>query len=273
MATRLDLAYDREVHRVRTRVDSLALSSWDSLSSWRDDDYARILKSLAPRLMVGRQTIANLTDAYIRKLGIATFGKVKDGAVFKPTMKALRGVSDADVFHRPFASVYAALSEGKSLSAAVSEGRTRLAHVTATGNQLAKTHAARAAISRTKFTKFQRTLTGRENCAMCVIASTQRYHRGDLLPIHPGCDCGVKPFETDADYQVIDQALLDLTHEQATSKTGDFDWGARNLGLGKHLDNSKLSDYTELIVTRDHGEIGPTLTWRSDKFTGPTDLK
>lgn len=271
MATRLDLAYDREVLKVRSRMKRLSLSTWNGLGSYRDEDYERLLKLLVPRLEDGQQQIANLTDAYVRKLALAEFGKVKDGKIITASTKALRGVDAAEVYHRPFATAYTALAAGKSMSAAVSEGRERLIDIGLSGAQLAKTHAARAGMERTAFTKFQRTLTGRENCAMCVIASTQRYHKEDLLPIHPGCDCGVKPFETDFDVQVIKPELLDDTHEIINSKLGldPGERGARFLGIGK---SQGISEYTELIVAREHGELGPMLTWRSDKFTGSKDI-
>lgn len=271
MATRLDLAYGREVQKVRTSMVGLATSTWDGMGSWRDADYERTLTTLVPRIEAGQQRIANLTDSYIRKMALGTFGKVKDGPVLSASTEALRGVSAAMVYRRPFASMYAALSEGKPVPAAIAAGRERMLDLVLSGAQLSKTHAARAAIGRTRFTKFQRTLTGYENCAMCVIASTQRYHRGDLLPIHPGCDCGVKPFESEVDEQIINESLLESTHDLIASKLGDSDRGARLAGTGK-FERAGISEYTDLIVTHEHGEMGPILTWRGDSFTGSRDI-
>ncbi|MGP9727895.1 hypothetical protein [Glutamicibacter sp. AOP3-A1-12] len=273
MATRLDLAYDREVHKVRTRIVSVAGRAWLGLGSYRDADFDRMLATLIPRIETAQQQVANLTDSYIRKQALAEFGRVRDGTVFNATTRNLRGVGSDIVYHRPFASTYAALSSGKAVQAAIAEGGHRLTDLVSSGVQLSKTHAAAEAMGRSGFTKYMRTLTGRENCAMCTIASTQRYHRGDLLPIHPGCDCGIKPFVVDPgdDYQVIDESLLESTHDQIASKLGDSDRGARLLGTGK-FEKSQISDYTDLILTREHGELGPTLTWRTDKFTGTTEI-
>lgn len=270
--TRLDRAYDQSVHRVRTQLLRLAKSHWNGLDSWRDADFERLLKVLVPRLEAGQQEIANLTDAYIRRLAIDEFGKIRNGLPVAATTWELRGVPSETVYHRPFATTYAALASGKAVSAAVAEGRERLIDVVSSGAQLAKTHSARGAMSRSGFTKFQRTLTGRENCAMCVLASTQRYHKEDLLPMHPGCDCGVKPFESDMDVQIINADLLEETHSTINSKLGldPDDRDARFLGIGKE---QGISEYTELIVTREHGEMGPMLTWRTDKFTGSKEIK
>lgn len=37
-------------------------------------------------------------------------------------------------------------------------------------------------------------------------------------------------------------------------------------------DGASLADYQKLVAVRDHGEIGPTLTWAHQSFTGPSDL-
>lgn len=273
MVTRLDLAYDREVQKVRTRIIAVAQRTWRSLGSYRDADFDRMIAALIPRIETAQQQVSNLTDAYIRKQALAEFGSVQERAVFNASTNNLRGVDAETVYHRPFASTYAALSSGKAVQFAIAEGERRLTDLVLSGVQLSKTHSAANAMENSKFTKFMRTLTGRENCAMCVIASTQRYHRGDLLPIHPGCDCGVKPFVVDpgGDYQIINESLLESVHDQIASKLGDSDRGARLLGTGK-FEQSQISEYTDLILTREHGELGPTLTWRTDKFTGTTEI-
>lgn len=273
MATRLDSAYDAQVHRVRKKLVAASVAHWNGLGSWGDADFQRTLKALVPRIEAGQQEIANLTDAYIRRLAVAEFGSIGNGLPVAASTMALRGISAVTAFHRPFSSMYAALGDGKSFPDALDAGRSRLVDLVSSGSQLAKTHAARGAMRRSGFTKFQRVLTGRENCAMCVIASTQRYHRGDLLPIHPGCDCGVKPLVVDDgdDYQIINEPLLESTHAQIASKLGDSDRGARLLGVGKFA-QSQLSDYTDLILAREHGELGPVLTWRTDKFTGSKEI-
>jgi hypothetical protein len=82
------------------------------------------------------------------------------------------------------------------------------------------------------------------------VASTQRYHKGDLLPIHPGCDCGEMPlYGTDDPGQIINQQRLDATHEAVEARFGEFDRSAREI------------DYRNIMVA-DHGEMGPVLTWK-----------
>lgn len=275
MATKLDVQYQSAVHRVRSQLDGFATRYWNGMGSWRDADYERLVTKLVPRLEAGQQRIADLTDAYIRRLAVAEFGTVRAGRAIDASTVALRGVPAVDVYHRPFASAYTALSEGKPMTAAVAAGRERLSDLVRSGSQLAKTHAARDALEHSRFVGFQRVLTGRENCALCVIASTQRYRNGDLLPIHPGCDCDCKPLHGEFDAQVINPDLLESTYDTIAARLDHVEVGrdGRDLGLGKSDAKGRpLSDFTDLIVSREHGELGPVLTWRSDKFTSADDI-
>lgn len=273
VTTTLDRNYNQQIADVRARVMAYASRSWGGLANYREADAERLIATIVPRIEAGQKRVAELTDAYLSRVAADQLGApILRGQVAPVATVDLRGVPASEVYQRPFRTVYAALSSGSTLTAAVASGAARLDDIVSTGLQLAKTHAGRQAMDRSGIELFQRTLSGRENCPLCVIASTQRYHHGNLMPIHPGCDCGEKTFVGDPDVQVVDQGLLDQTHELVTAKFGGTDFGARDLGLGK-FDQSGLSDFTDLVVTHEHGEIGPVLAFRGDHFTGPDDLK
>ena len=152
--------------------------------------------------------------------------------------------------------MYTALAAGKPLPQAAAEGRLRLTQLIGGDMQLAKVHASRQSMrgypEEGQF--YRRVLTGRENCALCVVASTQRYYRGDLLPIHPGCDCGVQPLPPGlAVNQVIDEDLLEQVHQITADRLGVSDRGGRT------------PDYRKLLTVSEHGEYGPTLSWAQPK--------
>jgi hypothetical protein len=80
------------------------------------------------------------------------------------------------------------------------------------------------------------------------------------MPIHPGCDCGEQPiYGTEDPGQIIDEQLLEATHEAIEERFGFSDRGAREI------------DY-RLIQVRDHGELGPLLTVRGQHFDGPSSI-
>lgn len=261
-------SYQAAVAAVRSRLLRAAGTLWAGMGSYRDTDIDRMVRIIAPLVQAGQVQVANLTEAYFRQEGARAgveFAFVTGG----------RGVPVAEVYRRPAIATYTALSEGKSVSAAVAAGGQRLASIVAMDLQMAKVRQADRSLSSARVRAFQRTLTGAENCGLCVIASTQRYWVGDLLPIHPGCDCGVDvlPPGVDPAEQVFNQGLLDATHAEVESKLGATDYGARGLGLGKvDARDRPISDYTDLIMTRTHGEYGPTLTWRTDDFTSAADI-
>ena len=81
------------------------------------------------------------------------------------------------------------------------------------------------------------------------------------MPIHPGCDCGVESLGVGEHLdQVIDPALLESVHDQVQGLTGMSDRSGRAV------------DYRQLIVTHEHGEYGPTIAWKGQKFTGPDEV-
>lgn len=276
MVTRLDATYDSQVLAVRRQVTAYAARLWGSLATFRDADAERLIATLVPRVEAGQKRIAELTDAYLTRVAQMELGvTVRSGAVATVTTEALRGVAAEEVYRRPFVTTYTSLSKGSSLTAAVASGGARLQSLVTTGMQLSKTHSAASQMRRTQgIAGFMRVLTGRENCALCVIASTQRYRRGDLLPMHPACDCNIKQFKGDPSVQVIKPDLLEQTHQIIDARLSGTDRGARDLGLGKESSSGQpLSDFTDLIVSREHSELGPVLTWRSDRFTSAADIE
>lgn len=254
--------YQRRSARIREVVVGQLSSIWNGLPDYRDRSIDKFVRVAVPKVQAGQIAAARVTAQYL------------GGTVDREAIVTARSVDQAVEYRRPAVTVYTELAAGAALTVAVESGGRRLTSIASTDIQLARTVQARSSLAGSRFTYYRRVLSGSENCAMCAIASTQRYHRKNLLPIHPGCDCGVEPVEADYDPgQVIDPDLLEQVHGLIADQGFGGERGARELGLGKLASNGKpVSDYTELIVTREHGEYGPTLAWRSDKFTGPGGL-
>ena len=251
-------------HDVRERLVKYASTMWDTLGDWRDDDIARFVAAVAPRIEAGKATVARLTDAYIAAL-------LDDDPAGVTNLSGIRGgVTPQQVYRRPAVTMRTELAGGATFTDALEAGRRRLESLVSTDLELAHTHQARHTMTtpgrrrrgrRGQVEAFRRVPSGRETCALCLIASTQRYWVGDLMPIHPGCDCGVETLGVGEHVdQVIDPDLLEAVHKQVEQLTGGSDRGGRD------------TDYRDLIVTRQHGEYGPTIAWRGQKFTGPDQL-
>src|SRR5207248_3811639 len=154
--------------------------------------------SQAVPIVQGAQSgTATLTAAYLARIvAQMTSSPVAPPKVNPRTVTgdAVRKADPAEVYRRPFTQVYTDLSQGKSLDAAVQAGGRRLQNIAATDLQLAKTHASQQVLSGDhRVVGYRRVLSGDKSCGLCIVASTQRYRKGDLLPIHPGCSCSVAP--------------------------------------------------------------------------------
>lgn len=253
--------YDTLSQSLRDRLISFVLDAFDSLGSYRDADAALFIERVLPTVLAAQQTMGQITDAYLSAM-IADMVGGAAAPVGVQLDEALRGVPPDEVYHRPFVTAYTALSQGASYADAVGQARTRLLSITETDLQLARTHAARESMQRSGRVRFfRRELRNPGNCALCVIASTQRYRVENLLPIHPGCNCKPQPIVGDKDPgQIIDEALLREAHAAVEQGTGQSDAGGRS------------PDYRDVIITREHGEYGPLLAVRRHEFTGPGDI-
>lgn len=223
------------------------------------------MNRVLPTVLGAQRSIASLTDAYLSQVSALVVGG-SAAPLGIPTAEvsgaALRGVDPRDVYRRPAVELYTSLSEGKPFDQAVKDGLRRLVSVSMTDLQLAKTHTARRVFEADdRVSGHRRTLTGSENCGICRVAATQRYHREDLQPIHPGCDCGVAPIYGDFDPgHVIDKQGLADVHDAVAERFGESASDAREI------------DYRKLILVENHGEIGPVLTVKGQHFDGPPRL-
>lgn len=253
---RLAEAYDGQVHAIRQQITAFGQAYWDSLPHYRASAIEDMIQAITPRVTAGQLRIADLTRAYLAQCARELGWKVVLPSIDQDEIRGARGVDPRVVYRRPAVDVYSALAAGKPLLQAAAEGRLRLTQLIGGDMQLAKVHASRQSMrgypAEGQF--YRRVLTGRENCALCVVASTQRYHRGDLMPIHPGCDCGVQPLPPGlAVNQVIDEDLLEQVHQITADRLGVSDRGGRT------------PDYRKLLTVSEHGEYGPTLSWSQPK--------
>lgn len=266
MATQRELldAYNRLSSRIVRGTGQRLAGVFSNLGSWRDDDFDRFFALATNTLSGASMQAARLQVAFYQQMAELQ-GEKFIAPQLRPTdftTEALRnGAQAAEVYRRPFVNLYTALSEGKAMTEAIQMGANRISSIASTDVQLARRNAGFGSRARNdRIVGYARTLTGAENCALCYVASTQRYTRGELMPIHPGCDCGEMPIWGKQDPgQVIDEIRLDATHQAVEDRFGFSDPGARAI------------DYRDIAV-REHGEMGPMLTIADQRFTGPSQI-
>lgn len=253
--------YTREARTLRGMLTDAIVPILTGLGSWRDRDLDDYLEQVLPVALGAQDAMARLTDYYLSARLADRFGEPSSPLGLE-AVPAVRGVDPEEVYARPFAQMWTDLSRGHPLTLAVQHGAQRLESIAVTDVQLQRTHAARSRMmADDRVSGYRRVPRGGESCALCLIASTQQYSKEDLAAIHPGCHCDVAEVVGDP-RQVVDRDLLDQVHDAVE----------RDLGP-QYVDFSgRSTDYRRIMVVREHGELGPTLSVSDHQFTGPDDV-
>jgi hypothetical protein len=246
-------AYTTQQQLTRAAVIAYLVALWSRLTSYRTPDATQFAGFAAAAVTGGQQRVAALTANQLTHL--ITAGGGTPGRLDLSGMNdlALRGVAAKDVYQRPFQQIWWDLSQGKPLDKAVSSAGSRLQSLVATDLQLAKTTTAQRMLSTAKgVTGYRRVLNGAYSCALCVLAATRTYHKADLMPLHSGCDCGIMPLRGGEQAPDVTADLHNLVADQLGEKYVDYS------GNG----------YRDLVVTHNHGELGPVLGVRGQHWQG-----
>lgn len=259
--------------QLRQQLVTALLALWAGVAASADFSpaaAAKFVAALLPISLGAQRSIAALAVAQFNQVARPpTLIGVNPATV---TGQALRGVDPTQVYARPFAEVKWRLSQGKTLGEALDAGRRRAETIALTDLELAWTHTSRQATRQYnssprpgrqgRIVGYRRVLSSSPtHCALCVLASTQRYHVEQLMPIHPNCTCTVGyVFEDDfrAGEHVIDPELAQQVHNVVRRDLGD-----RYVDAGGRLGDAH---YRDIIVVNDHGELGPVLGVRGQHF-------
>jgi hypothetical protein len=263
LAAGMTVAYLSAVKMLRDRLSSTVASLFDS-GSYRDVDANAYVELMGPVSVASQQTMANITAAYLAhqvQMMTGTAVPAPDVPADLISGVGLRGVDPATVLRRPYEQVWYALSQGKTLEQAAAIGRKRALDNALTDLQLARTRTAQRVLGQNHLvTGYRRVLTGPHSCALCVVASTHTYKRADLMPIHPQCDCAIEPLIAG---QTVPETPLEQVHAAIRRDLGDNYVSP---------DARRGIDYRKVLVTHEHGEIGPVLAVRGQHFTGPSQI-
>lgn len=156
-----------------------------------DADLERWLAEIGPIADSTRAAAAQLGAASITTQ-VALAGETvvdTDVADIGPGLRG--GAALTEVYARPVITVRRVLADGGTVLDALRAGRARAVQSIETDAQLAyRDGAARAMAGNLSVQGYRRVPNGGA-CLLCLMASTQRYHVRDLMPIHPTCHCGV----------------------------------------------------------------------------------
>jgi hypothetical protein len=249
----LDQAHIVAQQRLRDLLTAAVLRAWDGLPGHDRADVDEWLTTVLPLVTGAQRQSAALTEAYIaRALRRAPRG-IPIGDVTGAAVRA--GTTPEDVYTRPFITFWSALKNGDDFAAALAAGGARATNAAATDVQLTmRATAAETGSEDDDITGWERVPDGGA-CSLCLIASTQRYHSDDLMPIHAHCGCGVRPLTGDHGH-VINRDLYGRLKAE-----GEIDKITRQRAAQRDS-----PDPLEAEVVH-HGELGPVLVDPAHHFT------
>lgn len=284
----LTASYIAATQAIRARVIATVRALFGA-QGYRNSGADAYVTAMVPAAEAAQETMAAVTDAYLAQQ-VGFLSGTSTGPAGVPmelvTGEALRHVDPAVVYRRPYTQMWTDLSNGKTLEQAVANGQRRAESIALTDLQLAKTRTAQTVLSQDqRAVGYRRVLTGPYSCGLCIVASTQRYHKADLMPIHPGCDCVILPIVGNKDPgRSINSAVLTGAAQPTEVTTSGVPVYHQNdmMNLGDLLEpvhqaiqdrfgyratGARALDYRKVLLTHHHGELGPVLTVADQLFT------
>ncbi len=270
-------AYEAQQEQLRNQLLAALAAMWAAaVAAGALASPAAMVRAVArmiPVLLGSQQAMSAMTVAELSRQVPPT---ISGGPIAVPprevTGATLRQVEMERVYARPFFEAQRQVAAGKPPAEAQRIGYKRLEKIALTDLQLAQTHTAREFATQLQARQpdpdgnivgFRRVLSSKPNhCALCILASTQRYRSFDLMPIHPGCGCRVAMIIGDSDPGlVLDPSLVQQLDNIIRRDLGDTYADRPNRKNG-------FEGYRDIIVTNQHGELGPVLGVRDHTFTG-----
>lgn len=300
MATPAAQAHIAAQERLRTITSQAVGGIWTGLPGYDDANVDEWLSRVVPLVLAGQRASVSLTEAFIaRAIGRHPLG-VDPGGLIGPALRA--GADPAEVYRRPFVTVWTALKAGQDWEAAVNAGLARATSTAATDVQLAmRGTLAEVGNADPAIHGYER-VPDAGACDLCLIASTQRYHSGELMPIHNHCGCGVEVLTEASTRGIINRdryrdlkqrgVIDDMTQkrraprareraaanrtraERVRSELAAETDPARRLRLEERASRlDRQADAQDAIArgvrpeVREHGELGPVLVNGDHDFT------
>lgn len=256
--------YQAQYGHIRNVTVARVVALWRAFGGVDDDALAAFLTAVLPTVAAGQTAVGALVSAYVATMLRAAGETATVAPLGAISVDALRGTAAAEVYARPVVALRTALADGKLYDYGMKLAGQRVEQLASSDVAMAQREAiGRAVEGDERFFGYRRVLTGR-SCALCAVASAQRYHRRPM-PIHANCDCGVAPIIGTVDPgQTINRQIVDNL-KAAAQKTGTAAyWKNRHVTV-----NADGTVNLPEIAVHEHGELGAVLGDAAHSFTGP----
>lgn len=244
------LAFQRAQANLLQRVADAVARVWAGLSGYDEANVAEFVTAVTGIVPVGQQAMGTLVDAYMARMAATA-----PVGVPVEVVTGLRDVPLEEQYRRPFLRLWHDMAPGADYQQLVAASGERAVTMAATDQQMAMVAATDHVLSaQPRIVGYRRVLTGK-SCMFCAAASTRRYTRRDLMPLHSRCDCGIAPIIGHRDPGVV-------ANEDLLSKLKDAGpdyWKQRGFVApdGTPIDPTDIP--SDVAAIDHHTEIGPAL--------------
>ena len=243
---------------VTAKIEALVVADFERFDGWYSPRLVdEVVGQVAERLSIGQRGVAALTDAHLARTTSYVLGRTVTGSgvplVMGGTLRA--GVTDhEEVYGRVAAEYRYQRSLGRPDTVALTNSLVRVREMVGIDLGLAHQRQASRFMTSRGVTRYRRVIRSEKSCGLCAAASDRLYRRGDLLPIHSRCRCGVIAVSADSDpgSQINDEVLGDL-YDAAGSTSG-----------------AALKRVRVEVV--ENGELGPQLRVAGQHVRGPAQV-
>lgn len=251
-----DKATKSAVRAAVARTRSMSEADWYDSAA-----ITRYAKDVAKLVETSQRQAADLTNAFQARVLTELTGRTAT-PVRRVDVTRLRGIDHDSVYGRVADEYRFNKSQGKTAAEAQDLALERAEQLADMDVTLAVRKQEHAFVSAKKTVLYYRRVIHPElaksgaSCGLCIVASTRVYSKGDLKPIHFRCNCVTLPV-TDRKFDVgavINDDDLQNLYEDAGSNR------ARAL---------KETRYS----VHEHGELGPVLTYKGNRWRGPADVR
>jgi hypothetical protein len=163
---------------------------WRGLPGYDEEDVAPFVAAVVPFVLaVNRQSVL-LTDAYLAMAA----GRQPLGIDAIRILGALRGAVTPDqLYRRPFVTVWTALSKTVPYEQAVLAGLARAMDIATADVQMTQRATMQAVQDAEPRIRGWQRVADANACAYCRMIDGAFVKRADVMPLHPGCGCGLEP--------------------------------------------------------------------------------
>ncbi|MDN4174725.1 hypothetical protein QWY28_17320 [Nocardioides sp. SOB77] len=235
--------------------------AWQGFSAWYAAAQVRgRAAEMAEFSVQAQHAIAGIYTEHVAQLlaALAGEGRVAVPPVGRPVIR--NGADLVQVHARPAAVFKETFALTADEDLALARAVERATQIIETDLMLAGRQAQTDTMKVLGVTRYRRVLRPELSesgpCGLCVVAADRIYRVSDLLPMHaPRCKCVTMPIVGDLDPGI----RLNREDLKAIYKAAGDSTAAEDLRRTR-------------VQVNEHGELGPVLTVRGQKFTGPDDL-